>query len=143
MDREPERADLRISDADRSAAAERLRLAVDEGRLDVATYDERLRSAYAASTYGELQPLTADLPAATADRQPAATERAAAERRRWLEEWRSWLGGAVVLTVVWATTSLVSGELTEFWPVIPLGIWVAVLVVNALGAGHRRRGKDG
>src|ERR671918_290326 len=89
---EADRSYIRISDADRAAAAERLRIAVDEGRLDLTEYDARLRSAYAATTYGELRPITADLPPAPtvpAVKRPAA----AAERHKWLNEWREWLGG--------------------------------------------------
>jgi hypothetical protein len=131
-----DRSHIRISDADRAAAAERLRVALDEGRLDLTEYDERVRSAYAATTYGELEPVTADLPPVTV---PAVKETAAAvERRKWLDEWREWLGGAVIMITIWGATSLVSGSLHAFWPAIPLGIWAAVLVAGALG----KKGKD-
>ncbi|MFD8545729.1 DUF1707 domain-containing protein [Streptomyces sp. NPDC059649] len=59
-------AELRASDADRERVAEILRDALTEGRLEMAEFDERLEAAYLARTYGELAPLTADLPAATA-----------------------------------------------------------------------------
>ncbi|MET9447260.1 DUF1707 SHOCT-like domain-containing protein [Streptomyces cinerochromogenes] len=58
--------DLRASDADRDRVAEVLRDALAEGRLDMAEFEERLESAYRARTYGELAPLTRDLPAAGA-----------------------------------------------------------------------------
>jgi hypothetical protein len=125
---------MRISDADRAAVAQRLRIAVDEGRLDLTEYDDRLRSAYAATTYGDLEPITADLPPVQESKLPAAKESAAAvERRKWLNEWREWLGGAVIMIAIWGTTSLVSGSLHAFWPAIPLGIWAAVLLAGALG----------
>ena len=54
--------DLRAGDADRERVAERLRLALDEGRLNLHEYDERLRDAYGAKTYSELDALLADLP---------------------------------------------------------------------------------
>ncbi|MCM0673767.1 DUF1707 domain-containing protein, partial [Micromonospora phytophila] len=54
---------MRAADADRQAVADRLRVAVDEGRLDLHEYDERLQRAYAARTYAELDLLLADLPA--------------------------------------------------------------------------------
>jgi hypothetical protein len=128
---EADRSHLRISDADRAATAERLRIALDEGRLDLTEYDERVRSAYAATTYGELEPITADLPPVTV---PAVKEPAApVERQKWLNEWREWLGGAVIMIAIWGTTSLVSGSLHAFWPAIPLGIWAAVLLAGALG----------
>ncbi|KUL35701.1 hypothetical protein ADL22_26220 [Streptomyces sp. NRRL F-4489] len=55
---------LRASDADRERVAGILRDAVAEGRLDMGEFEERLDAAYRARTYGELAPLTADLPAA-------------------------------------------------------------------------------
>jgi hypothetical protein len=131
---EADHSRLRISDADRAAAAERLRIAVDEGRLDLTEYDARLRAAYAATTYGELEPITVDLPAVPEAKLPAAKASAAAvERRKWLNEWREWMGGAIIMIAIWGTTSLVNGSLHPFWPAIPIGIWAAVLVAGALG----------
>ena len=57
-----DRSRLRISDADRHRVAELLREAAGEGRLDIEELDERLEAAYSAKTYGDLVPLTADLP---------------------------------------------------------------------------------
>jgi hypothetical protein len=57
-----DRSRLRISDADRHRVAELLREAAGEGRLEVEELDERLEAAYAAKTYADLVPLTADLP---------------------------------------------------------------------------------
>lgn len=58
---------IRASDADRDGTATRLRVAVNEGRLSLDEFDERLRGAYAAVTRGDLEPLTADLPAQPSD----------------------------------------------------------------------------
>ena len=63
-------ARLRISDDDRHAVAEVLRHAAGEGRIDLDELDERLEAAYAAKTYGDLVPITADLPAAGATPRP-------------------------------------------------------------------------
>jgi hypothetical protein len=62
--------DLRISDADRHRVAELLREAAGEGRLDLDELDQRLEQTYAAKTYGDLVPLTLDLPG-HADTTPA------------------------------------------------------------------------
>ncbi|WP_327315360.1 DUF1707 SHOCT-like domain-containing protein [Streptomyces sp. NBC_01235] len=56
--------DLRASDADRERVAEVLRDALAEGRLDMAEFEERLELTYKARTYGELVPITRDLPVA-------------------------------------------------------------------------------
>jgi hypothetical protein len=60
-----ERSRLRISDDDRHRVAELLREAAGEGRLDIEELEQRLESAYAAKTYGDLVPLTSDLPVST------------------------------------------------------------------------------
>lgn len=52
---------MRASDADREKVAQVLQQAHGEGRLDLHELDERLAATYAAKTYGELVPLTADL----------------------------------------------------------------------------------
>ena len=51
------------SDADRDTAAGLLAAALAEGRLTADEHDERLSAAYAARTWQQLDPLTADLPA--------------------------------------------------------------------------------
>lgn len=60
---------MRLSDIDRKAAADRLGAAVNEGRLSVSEYDDRLGRLYHASTYADLAQLLGDLPA-TAQRMP-------------------------------------------------------------------------
>ncbi len=54
---------LRCSDRDRESVAERLREAAGDGRLTLGELEQRLESAFAARTYGDLDPLVADLPA--------------------------------------------------------------------------------
>lgn len=68
--RDPSR--LRVSDADRHKVAEILRQAAGEGRLDLDELDERLESTYAAKTYADLVPITADLPLRDAERLPGS-----------------------------------------------------------------------
>ncbi|MET9439871.1 DUF1707 domain-containing protein [Streptomyces sp. NPDC006610] len=55
--------ELRASDADRERVAEVLRDALAEGRLDMTEFEDRLDATYKARTYGELEPITRDLPA--------------------------------------------------------------------------------
>jgi len=68
---------LRVSDADRHKVADILRDAAGEGRLEIDELDERLEATYAAKTYADLVPITADLPAtapgATPLPRPAAS----------------------------------------------------------------------
>ena len=74
--------ELRASDADREATAERLRQACLEGRLDGDELDQRLGEAYAARWTSELERLTADVtPAPAAPPAPAPYGYAPAARR--------------------------------------------------------------
>ena len=53
---------LRVSDAERQAAAYSLGTAFQDGRLDLSEYDTRMARAYGAVTYGDLDQLFFDLP---------------------------------------------------------------------------------
>jgi hypothetical protein len=66
---------LRASDADRQAIADRLNDAVGEGRLTLEEFSDRVGSAYAARTHGELERLVGDLPA-SAGRSPVVVDAA-------------------------------------------------------------------
>lgn len=57
-----DRAEVRLSDAERQEVVARLNAAVGEGRLTLEEVDERLAVAYQARTAAELVPLTSDLP---------------------------------------------------------------------------------
>jgi hypothetical protein len=57
---------LLASDADREAAAERLRIGMGDGRLTVEELEQRLTAAYQARTRAELDLLVADLPSGPA-----------------------------------------------------------------------------
>ena len=73
--------ELRVSDADREATVARLRLAGGEGRLTLEELAERVELADAARTRGDLDVLTADLPATSAAPPPPAP---ASKDRRWV-----------------------------------------------------------
>jgi len=55
--------ELRASDTDRERVAEVLRDAAGQGRIDMDELEERLEAVYSAKTYGDLVPITRDLPA--------------------------------------------------------------------------------
>lgn len=62
--------DLRVGDAERDAAAERLRESYAEGRLTLDEFNERLSAALAATTERELSQVTRDLPHAAVPSPP-------------------------------------------------------------------------
>ncbi|MGX5182854.1 DUF1707 SHOCT-like domain-containing protein [Streptomyces avermitilis] len=82
-DEEP--SELRASDADRERVAEQLRDAVAEGRLDMEEFEERLEATYKARTYGELTPITRDLPAAGVGAPPVSMVKQPAPSGSWAE----------------------------------------------------------
>ncbi|MGH3714701.1 MAG: DUF1707 SHOCT-like domain-containing protein [Micromonosporaceae bacterium] len=142
-----EQPELRASDADRQKVADRLKHAVDEGRLDLGEYDERLAAAYAAKTYGELTALTGDLPGPVpaAHSQLATSEDIAAEIRssrrpsrgyRW-SPWRPWATVALITTGIWFITNLGgSPGFGYFWPVWVIVPWGLVLAAGSFGPGR-------
>ena len=78
-DQHPE---LRVSDADREATVVRLREAGGEGRLTLEELAERVERADAARTRGELDALTADLPATAGAAR--VLDAPPAKERRWI-----------------------------------------------------------
>jgi hypothetical protein len=151
------RDDMRAADGDRQQVADRLRAALDEGRLDLHEYDERLQRAYAAKTYGELDTLLTDLPATVPAQQsrvvpfggavPASVPAGSAGHpdatRRWLvETWNGYAGVVAICLAIWLVTCVLSTELLYFWPVWVAGPWGAVLVwqtVAGLSSGEPER----
>ncbi len=134
---------MRAGDTDRKAVADQLKAALDEGRLDLTEYDERLQRTYAAKTFGDLGGLLDDLPgtvpAGAAQVQPAAPASAPVTGRD-VARWAGPYGGVVVVCVlIWAITSAAAGHLTYFWPV-----WMLIpLVLGTCGQwfGHHGRGR--
>ncbi|MFG2385017.1 DUF1707 SHOCT-like domain-containing protein [Streptomyces avermitilis] len=80
-----ESSELRASDTDRERVSEQLRDAVAEGRLDMAEFEERLEATYKARTYGELAPITRDLPAAGVTAPPISMMKQPAPSGSWAE----------------------------------------------------------
>ncbi|MFT4286049.1 DUF1707 SHOCT-like domain-containing protein [Nocardioides sp.] len=59
----PDPSRLRISDQDRFRVEEILRQAAGEGRITIDELDQRIEATHQAKTYGDLVPITMDLPA--------------------------------------------------------------------------------
>ena len=124
----------RASDAEREAAADRLRVAAGDGRLDHDELEERLEAAYGARTVAELEALTDDLPEAPAEKeQRDSAWRDEAVRARLA----SFITVNTICIVIWALTD--PGG--YFWPVwVLLGTGIALfsrLVHTALGVEER------
>lgn len=132
---------MRAADGDRERMEDRLRQALEEGRLTLDEFDQRLVQVHAAKTFGDLDRIVADLPApAAAERSQVAPAASAAPAARvppsrheetlklplWLSlSWRAWLVAVAVNLVIWFLVSLGNGELIYFWPMWVAGPWAA------------------
>ena len=126
---------IRASDRDRQQVVDRLRSALEDGRLTMDEYVDRMEAAYKAATYGDLVPLCADLPASTPVIAGPLTAAGAAAPPAVFSPagylaglpavlkilWTIWLTAVSVNVVVWA---LVSGTVVtrptpgqSGWPV--------------------------
>ncbi|GAB3464783.1 DUF1707 SHOCT-like domain-containing protein [Actinophytocola sediminis] len=72
----PDPRDMRVSNDERERVAQFLHNAMAEGRLTVSELEERLDKVYEAKTYGDLEPITRDLPAG---QQPTAMQAPASQ----------------------------------------------------------------
>jgi hypothetical protein len=151
---------IRASDQDRDRTANVLREHHAVGRLDAEEFNERLDKAFEAKTMGDLEALTADLPAvdpyplptSTLSRHhpsgdlPAAAVLGAMSRGHgrfspaWQAAWGSWLGAAILLIVIWMLTGA-----GYPWPLWVIGPWGAIMagrwIVGSHPDGNSRRGQ--
>jgi Domain of unknown function (DUF1707) len=159
-----DRQDMRASDADRQEVVERLRGALEEGRLKMNEYLERMGLAYDAVTYGDLAPLCRDLPEArpvarqqAAQAAPAApaappaphapSPQAEVVRRGVFASlptplkvlWTIWLTAVSINVVVWVLVSATTAHLIYPWPLWVAGPWGAALFGLSVGATQIRR----
>jgi CheY-like chemotaxis protein len=140
---------MRAADADRQVVAERLKAALDEGRLSLHEYDDRVKLAYAAATYADLQPLVVDLPMPGMSAADVEARRRADVRRQA----RRLPTGLAVLWIIWGSVMAVNlvawvlVAMTADGDVYPWPVWLllpgAALLVTTLGVQAVRRGRLG
>ncbi|MFF5080226.1 DUF1707 domain-containing protein [Actinoplanes sp. NPDC000266] len=131
------RDQMRAGDDDRRQTADTLKTALDEGRLDLAEYDERLQRAYAAKTYAELDLLIADLPGSQ-PAQPAPVAKPVKAGREatveWVGQvWSAWAFVTLLTTAIWLITSLAGNEWQYFWPIWVAGPWGVLQLFATIG----------
>jgi len=161
-----DREKMRASDADRQEVVERLRGALEEGRLKMDEYLERMGLAYDALTYGDLAPLCADLPQARPparrEPDPPATPAPAPAPAPRPEQavttadpggvfarlpvplkvlWTIWGTAVSINLVVWVLVSATTGHLIYPWPLWVAGPWGAALFGVSAGVTAIRRGR--
>lgn len=135
------REEMRAGDSDRQAVGDKLRAALEEGRLDLHEYDDRLQRAFTAKTYGELDSLLTDLPGpAPAAALVARTDHVTAQ---WLlAVWSGWVPTVAITTLIWLVSSIAAQDLLYFWPIWVAGPWGAIVLwqtVSGLATGQPRK----
>jgi hypothetical protein len=135
---------MRASDRERQEVVDVLKVALDDGRLKMEEYVDRMGKAYEAVTYGELALLHDDLPAAGTGpaRRPAAapspssgsasaglaaSPHAEAAKGAFASLptalkvlWTIWFAAVSINVVVWVLVGATSGRIPYPWP-----LWVA------------------
>ncbi len=139
QDGQHDKSMLRASDADRQEVIERLRTALEEGRLKMDEYVQRMEQASEAMTYGDLAALYADLPeAGTVARRDVAA--LAPQRPRPVAAPGMFADLPTplrVLWTIWASVVFVNYP----WPVWVAGPWGAILLAVSVSVAQARRGK--
>jgi hypothetical protein len=146
-----DRMAMRASDRDRQQVVDHLRTGLEDGRLKMEEYVERMGRAYQAVTYADLAPLDADLPSAGPRRPegPVAAPRAAAAAGGAPAGlptvlkvlWTIWLTVVSINVVIWALVSGTSGHLAYPWPVWVAGPYGALLAAVSVGVMQIRCGR--
>ncbi len=154
--------EMRASDQDREQVVGRLRAGLEDGRLQMEEYVERMGRAYQALTYADLAPLQADLPGQAqhgqaqlgqaqlgqAQRGPQGPAvgrgRPAVAVRRGLPTalrvlWTIWLTVVSINVVVWALVSVTHDHLAYPWPLWVAGPYGALLAAVSAGVIAIRR----
>jgi len=153
VNRRPDQVEaLRAADADRHKIAEQLKAALDEGRLSLGEYDERVRDAYAARTYADLLVIVADLPkpglsAAEVTARHASDAKREARRMPMALSilWTIWGAITAVNLVVWILVGATSDADLYPWPVWLLvpGVALGAVTVGVQGIRRQRRRQIG
>jgi hypothetical protein len=147
---------IRASDDDRQQVVDRLRAALEEGRLKLDEFTDRVGLALQAVTYADLAKLHADLPAASPraaarpgpSPAPAVAPAQAPQRSAFADLpaplkvlWTIWLGAVSINLVVWVLVMVTSGHLIYPWPVWVAGPSGAALLAVSVPVVHSRRNR--
>ncbi|MFI1993203.1 DUF1707 domain-containing protein [Actinoplanes sp. NPDC020271] len=147
--RRPEQIEMmRAADADRQQIADQLKGALDEGRLSLHEYDDRVAAAYAARTYAELLVIVQDLPRPGISAAEVHARRAAEERREssrlptaMVVLWTIWASVVAVNLVVYALVRATVNDYVYPWPAWMLvpGAGLAAVTVGVQVIRRQRR----
>jgi hypothetical protein len=125
---------MRVADADREQMVEELREHALAGRLSSEELEERIGSAYRATTRADLDALRADLPVSSTSVALALRKRKGQLRRRLAQEAGGGLGVSALSVGVWIAV----GAHGAFWPAWVIGATMLPVVRDSwrlLGPG--------
>jgi hypothetical protein len=108
----PDASNLRVADDDREQAVEELREHALAGRLTAEELEERVGSAYRATTRADLDQLKADLPVSATTVARDLRKRKAQLRRRLAQE----AGGSLTVSGICTGVWVAAGAHGGFWP---------------------------
>jgi hypothetical protein len=116
------RRDMRVSDDERRAVVDELRIHYGAGRIDLAEFEDRTNAALAARVRGELEPLLDDLPELTPPAPPGPPIRFKADKGSPALRVHTyiWLVLSAFFVAIHAGVSLVTDTDAPFWPIFPI-----------------------
>lgn len=109
---------LRVADADREQLVQELQEHALAGRLTSEELEERVGSAYRATTRADLDALRADLPVSSTSVALALRKRKGQLRRRLAQESGGGIGVSALCVGIW----LSNGASGNFWPAWVIGL---------------------
>ena len=140
---QPERPEIRASDAERERVVSFLRDKTAEGRLTADELDERVGRAYAAVTRGDLQRLVRDLPDPPLRRRTPARRRSRGVVIAGMAGFAALRVPGLALLVVWTALALTI-VMVALLAVLAVTVGPLIaLVVLTLVALRRRSGRYG
>jgi hypothetical protein len=133
---------LRLSDAERDAAAADLGEHFAQGRLTADEHGERLEQIWSAKTRSEIAPIFRDLPSPYAAAAASPTHTATRDDRYWASGPRPFRRGVPTPLLVVLAVLIVATVLTHL-PLIVIGFGVFWFVVLRHRHPWHRRGRSG
>lgn len=131
-DRRPVDPSTRVTDRERQATIDQLRLHTGVGRIDIDEFAARTEQALTAQTAGELAGLTADLPW-----MESSVDRERRVRSARQETLRPYVSVMALLVGIWLFTSLAAGSILFFWPIFPMLGWGIPLFLGVRNQDRR------
>lgn len=129
----------RVGDAERERAAALVSRAYADGLLRADELDPRLEQVYAATTVGDLDAATHDLPVAwrrAVEEEERRTQRRMQQRASWRRSLQGYATVMVLLVAIWAVTAVTAGAWYP-WPMWPALGWGIPLLLGARAWARR------